>query len=984
MVSNNNCINNFVVPFNQNSIYYGWAATGDPIAATPTGAVNTTTCSFGGSARTYSTVEFQVSVTGNYIFEMNDNPAYNGVGYIYTGNFTPGACGTGTLVRADSNSGSGDEPQLGGAGGAGAMTLTAGVTYTLVSSTEGPTDVTAYDYTWTITPPTGGDIMLNEPGSVQWYTANSGGSPIYTGQNFNPVGVAGSGLSNTNTAGTWTYYAACSSSPDCRTAADFTITNTTTLFNITPGGSSCYDSGAPISVGISGSLNGMVYRLYRDGVYTGSQATGTGGAITVGNTSIAGTYTVVAVIGMTCVIPMNGTVEIKPVPIAEAGPTVTLCSPSVNPEVVLSGTSNLTTIAQEDFGNNVDDELTNTTSDWRIHYLYGSHPANRTEWHIGNATGSSTAPPYSISCAVAGAALTTVDHRQFQTDVPCDYAWDNGEMDEIAYKITPIDAQLYTTVVVSFDYMAGGNYSASRNPQVTDYWQVVYSLDNGATWVAVNAGNNTGSFTLRNALNGTTNAFFSTTGSSVTGTASVTMPAAVSGNEFLLGFRWTNDGSQSGDFVGNIMIDNIVVTGDTDYNWSGPSVASGGNTPTPTVTAPGTYTITVAAGNGCTSTDNVTVLPRADINSMTTSVCSGSSFSVTPADGTDGTVPAGTSYSWSAPSVAGITGAATGTNASNISGTLTNTTGSAINVTYTVFPTANGCASPSFNVTVTVNPTPTITTSPMTASSCSGSVFSVSPTNGTDGIVPSGTTYAWSAPTVTGGLGGGASGSGASSITGNLTNPTAAVQTATYTVTPSIGGSCVGSTFSVEVSVDPPVTLPNAITYTGTEPTCQLSSSTTTDYNSTVAVGNLEWSLTNIITTAGTLLPSAINISTGVVTWPSGWSGSVTIQVRSTGCGTSGYVTRTVTLGPAIINSGYRTWTGLALNQLWEDDGNWDCGGVPTATDAVLIPETPVAGVNQTPIIHTGIHGDCYTIRVEGNISDRIEIESGGELQIHQ
>jgi len=979
LVSNNNCINNFVIPFVQNSIYFGWSASGDPMASAPVGLLNTSTCSFTGPNRTYSVVQFQVSITGNYIFEMNDNPAYNGVGYIYTGTFAPGSCASGSLVRADNDAGTGNEPLLGGAGGNGPMNLIAGVTYTLVSSTEGVSDVTAFDYTWTITPPVGGNIMLNEPGSVQWYTAATGGSPIYTGQNFNPVGVAGSGLANTNSSGTWTYHAACSSSPSCRTAASFTITNTTTLFNITPGGgATCYNSSTPINVGISGSLNGMVYRLYKDGVYTGTQATGNGSAITVGNTSTDGIYTVVAVIGSTCVIPMTGTVEIKPVPIANAGLDITLCTPNP-PSIILSGSSNPTSWAFEDFGNVIDVELTNTTSDWRIHYLYNNHPANRTEWHIGNATGSSTAPPYSIACAASGAALATVDRRQFQTDVPCDYAWDAGDMDEIAYKITPIDARLYTSITVRFDYMARGNYNASRNPQVTDYYQVVYSLNNGATWIAVNAGNNTGSYTLRNALNTTTNGFFSTTAGAVTGTVNVTMPTAVTGTYFLLGFRWTNDGNQAGDNVDNMMIDNIVILGSPDYSWSPTSGVTNSNTATPTVTQPGTYTVTVTAGNGCSSTDQVVVSPRADITNMTASTCSGAAFAVSPLTGTNGVVPLGTTYSWSAPSVAGITGAALGTNASNISGTVTNTTNAPINVVYSITPTANGCVSPSFTLTMTVNPTPAVTA--MTATACSGSVFNVAPVNGTNGVVPSGITYSWLAPVVSGGLGGGAAGSASSGIAGNLTNPTSVTHTAVYTVTPSIPG-CSGSNFTVSVTVDPPVTLPTTITYTVVEPICQLTSSATTDYNSTATVGTLEWSLTNISNTNGTLLASAINSTTGVVTWPANWSGGVTINVRSTGCGTSGFVTRTVTLGPASINPGHRTWTGLALDQLWQNNGNWDCGGVPTSADDVIIPEFPIAGNNETPRIENGIIGYCKTIEIQGNTANRIGIQTGGILSV--
>jgi len=86
-----------------------------------------------------------------------------------------------------------------------------------------------------------------------------------------------------------------------------------------------------------------------------------------------------------------------------------------------------------------------------------------------------------------------------------------------------------------------------------------------------------------------------------------------------------------------------------------------------------------------------------------------------------------------------------------------------------------------------VNPSAVI--SAMTNTTCSGLFFSVTPVNGTNGIVPAGTTYAWSAPSVTGSMTGGGTGSGAASITGNLTNPTNSQQTATYTITPT--STCV-------------------------------------------------------------------------------------------------------------------------------------------------------------------------------------------------
>ncbi|MFD2907881.1 beta strand repeat-containing protein, partial [Flavobacterium ardleyense] len=58
-------------------------------------------------------------------------------------------------------------------------------------------------------------------GSVNWYNA----ADVYlgTGASFNPVGVAGSGLLNTNTPGTTTFYASCSSDPRCKAATNFII-----------------------------------------------------------------------------------------------------------------------------------------------------------------------------------------------------------------------------------------------------------------------------------------------------------------------------------------------------------------------------------------------------------------------------------------------------------------------------------------------------------------------------------------------------------------------------------------------------------------------------------------------------------------------------------------------------------------------------------------------------------------------------------------
>ncbi|WP_299584638.1 PKD-like domain-containing protein, partial [uncultured Sunxiuqinia sp.] len=236
---------------------------------------------------------------------------------------------------------------------------------------------------------------------------------------------------------------------------------------------------------------------------------------------------------------------------------------------------------------------------------------------------------------------------------------------------------------------------------------------------------------------------------------------------------------------------------------SGPSI-SGTLTNNTNTAQTVSYTVTPTAGTckGEPFLLDVTVKPAPAIAPMTATICSGESFSRTPADGTNGNiVPLGTSYTWSAPSVAGITGAVAGGGASSISGTLTNTTSAAIDVVYTITPSVGGCSGTPFTLTVTVNPKPAI--NPMTATICSGEGFDLTPADGADGnVVPTGTTYSWSAPSVSG-ITGTQAGTDETSISGTLTNSTNTAKTVTYTVTPTSAEGCPGIVFSVVVTVNP-------------------------------------------------------------------------------------------------------------------------------------------------------------------------------------
>jgi hypothetical protein len=222
----------------------------------------------------------------------------------------------------------------------------------------------------------------------------------------------------------------------------------------------------------------------------------------------------------------------------------------------------------------------------------------------------------------------------------------------------------------------------------------------------------------------------------------------------------------------------FIVPVGSSYRWSTPSVSNaslvGGQSDTnrpyitgkltnftnvqqsavysviPTAPAPGSC-------EGASFTLVVYVNPKAVITPMSTTVCSGVQFNVTPVNGTNGIVPQGTKYTWLSPSVS--TASLTGGDSMNslqdgIYGKLRNGTNTMRTAVYTVTPTSVDCAANTpFTLTVYVNPTPEITA--MTTVICSGASFTVTPTNSTNGIVPAGTTYTWSAPSYTSSISGG-------------------------------------------------------------------------------------------------------------------------------------------------------------------------------------------------------------------------------------
>jgi gliding motility-associated-like protein len=253
----------------------------------------------------------------------------------------------------------------------------------------------------------------------------------------------------------------------------------------------------------------------------------------------------------------------------------------------------------------------------------------------------------------------------------------------------------------------------------------------------------------------------------------------------------------------------------TTYTWTNSNVAIGlaangtGNItsfiPKNTSGNPITATISVTPkANGCTGTSqNFTITvnpsPVVTFSIQNQTICSGDTSALVTLSSA-----AGATLNWTAIQPSGVSGVAiSGTNTIPAQ-TLVNNTNSNIVVMYNATSTLSGgatCAGATFIYTITVKPKPFITAN-MTAISCSGLSFSVSPTNSAGNNIPTGTTYSWSTPIVTVGITGGISETNQTNITGTLNNTTTVVQTATYTVIPSFNG-CAGLPFDVVVSINP-------------------------------------------------------------------------------------------------------------------------------------------------------------------------------------
>lgn len=257
-----------------------------------------TTFSSSGVNAIYSTQVFVPTVTGDYTFDGCEPGSIDTFMVIYTGTFNPLSPGTGFLAANDDSNPSllcNLDPRL-------TVTLTAGQTYTMVYTTySSVSTVTSLSgVTVTVTPPVGGGVQL---GVVEWYTAPTGGSAIGTGTSFNPVGVAGSGLPDTNTPGTYVFYASNTLAPACRTLTNYVINPSPTINFSIPSSTVCSVAVTPVSV--TGTANTYTWTstvantLFSDSSGTTAYVAGTNASTVYVKTNATATIAVAATITAT-------------------------------------------------------------------------------------------------------------------------------------------------------------------------------------------------------------------------------------------------------------------------------------------------------------------------------------------------------------------------------------------------------------------------------------------------------------------------------------------------------------------------------------------------------------------------------------------------------------------------------------------------------------------------------------------------------------
>jgi hypothetical protein len=415
-------------------------------------------------------------------------------------------------------------------------------------------------------------------------------------------------------------------------------------------------------------------------------------------------------------------------------------------------------------------------------------------------------------------------------------------------------------------------------------------------------------------------------------------------------------------------------TGVTGIAASGTGNITGTLTNTTSAPITVTFTVTPLNANGCpfgtTYTASVVVNPVPDVTTspLSQTICTGAAIaSINNTGSVTGTV-----FNWTRDNTATVTGIAANGTGTSITGSLTNTTGSAVPVVFTVTPSYTNagttCTGTAATATVTVNPNNTVTLTSAAGTNAQALCINTPITNitytttGATGAtisgLPAGVTGSWAANVVT------------------ITGTPSVSGTFNYTVTLTGGCGTTTATGTITVTPNNTVALSSAVG-TNAQTLCINTALTNITYATTGATGATFSGLPAGVT--GTWAANTVTIS-GTPTVSGAFNYTVTL---TGGCGTISAIgtisvtpnnTITLTSAPAttsqaicvntpITNITYATTTatGASFSGLPAGvTGSWS-GNVATISGSPTVSGTFNYTVTLT--------GGCSLVTATGTIS---------------
>jgi PKD repeat protein len=341
----------------------------------------------------------------------------------------------------------------------------------------------------------------------------------------------------------------------------------------------------------------------------------------------------------------------------------------------------------------------------------------------------------------------------------------------------------------------------------------------------------------------------------------------------------------------------ITASGATTYSWNtGATTASISVSPTITTN----YTVVGTNASGCSNTRtlSVTVNSTPTVAASNTTICRGSSTSLSASGAT--------TYSWN-----------TGATTASISVSPTVTTN------YTVTGTTTGCSNTK-TLSVTVNPTPTVAVSSATV--CRGTAANLTASGAT--------TYSWN--------------TGATTASISVTPTT----NTTYTVTGTSTGCSNTRTVSVTVRATPTVSASNKTICIGSSTSLSASGASTYTWNTGATTASISVSptVTTNYTVVGTNTLGCTNtktVSVTVNTLPNVTATSATICAGATATiSASGASTYTWNTGSNSANLS----DSPSSNTTYTVTGTSSAGCVKSATASISVGSAPVITVNSATI----------------------------------